>query len=298
MSDVDEPRVGIVIRTKNRPWFLRRALADIVAQRFEGWTAVIVNDGGDPAPVEQAVTEHSGTANRLRVVHHEAPRGRSAAANAGLAVLTTEFVVLHDDDDLWDPDFLRAAVDRLDAHPGDAGVMVRTEIVYEAERDGAFVEVGRAPFWPEMTSVSYGEFLQVNRAVPIGHLYRRRLHDELGGYREDLHAVEDWEFTLRVLQRYDIGFLGARPLAFWMQRRGVAGELGNSMFALAADHDIYDRRVRDEALRAWVRGQGDGLPLYLARVVRDEVARQLDERLSLGQRAARSLRRLRDRWRR
>ncbi|OJV95722.1 MAG: hypothetical protein BGO47_03205 [Microbacterium sp. 67-17] len=234
----------------------------------------------------------------MRVVHHEAPRGRSAAANAGLAVLTTEFVVLHDDDDLWDPDFLRAAVDRLDAHPGDAGVMVRTEIVYEAERDGAFVEVGRAPFWPEMTSVSYGEFLQVNRAVPIGHLYRRRLHDELGGYREDLHAVEDWEFTLRVLQRYDIGFLGARPLAFWMQRRGVAGELGNSMFALAADHDIYDRRVRDEALRAWVRGQGDGLPLYLARVVRDEVARQLDERLSLGQRAARSLRRLRDRWRR
>ena len=101
-----------------------------------------------------------------------------------------------------------------------------------------------------------------------------------------------------MLQRYDIGFLGARPLAFWMQRRGVAGELGNSMFALAADHDIYDRRVRDEALRAWVRGQGDGLSLYLARVVRDEVARQLDERLSLGQRAARSLRRLRDRWRR
>lgn len=293
MADKAQPaRVGIVVRTKNRPWFLRRALRDIAAQDFDGWLVRIINDGGDADAVDRVVGDVPPELRaRVAVVHNATPTGRSAAANAGVRGIDTEFVVLHDDDDLWDPTFLSRTVAHLDAHPEDIGVMVRTEIVYESQAaDGDFVESGRAPFWPRLTEITYSDLLQVNRAVPISYLYRRELHAAVGYYREDLHAVEDWEFNLRTALQHHIGFIDGEPLAFWMQRVGVVGELGNSMYALAAEHDHYDKLIRDEALRAYVTDQGPGLALYLTRYIQDEVARQLSEQRSLGQRLTQTLR--------
>ncbi|MFF2633879.1 glycosyltransferase family 2 protein [Microbacterium sp. NPDC058021] len=293
VADKAQPaRVGIVVRTKNRPWFLRRALRDIAAQDFGDWAVHVVNDGGDAAVVDAAVAAlPESLRTRVAATHNPHPTGRSAAANQGVRALETELVVLHDDDDLWDPSFLSRTVAHLDANPDDIGVMVRTEIIYESQQpDGSFAEAGRAPFWPHLREITYSDLLQVNRAVPISYLYRRALHDEVGFYREDLHAVEDWEFNLRTALIHHIGFIDGEPLAFWMQRVGVAGELGNSMFALAEEHEHYDRLVRDEALRAYVRAHGPGLPLYLTRFIQDEVGRQLDERSSLGQRVTQTLR--------
>jgi glycosyltransferase involved in cell wall biosynthesis len=277
-------RVGVVVRTKSRPWFLRRTLRDILAQDYADWEVCIVNDGGVPELVEAAISEVAGPARpRITVCHNPEATGRSAAANQGVRALQTQFVVLHDDDDLWHPSFLSRTVGHLDETPLDIGVMTRTEIVYERADGEGFVEVGRSPFWSDLTEITYADLLQVNRAVPISYLYRRALHDEVGYYREDLHAVEDWEFNLRTALRHHIGFLDGEPLAFWMQRLGVEGELGNSMFALAAEHEHFDKLVRDEALRAYVLQNGPGLPLYLTRFIQDEVSRQLDERRSLGQ---------------
>ena len=279
------------MRTKNRPWFLRRSLHDIAAQEFTDWRIHIVNDGGDAATVDAVVAElPPQVTERVSVSHNPVPAGRSAAANQAVRGLETEFVVLHDDDDLWQPAFLARTVGHLDAHPDDIGVMVRTEIVYEKEVADGFEETGRTPFWAELREITYSDLLQVNRAVPISYLYRHALHDEVGYYREDLHAVEDWEFNLRTTLRHHIGFIDGEPLAFWMQRAGVGGEQGNSMFALSEEHDRYERLVRDEALRAYVLENGPGLPLYLSKYIQDEVARQLDDRRSLGERMTRTLR--------
>lgn len=297
------PRVGIVVRTKNRPWFLRRALADIAAQGFDSWRVHVVNDGGDRVDVTRTVEGlPEAVRARVDVTHNDSPHGRSAAANQGVRALDTEFVILHDDDDLWDESFLSTAVAWLDEHADDAGVVVRTEIVYERpDGHGGFVESGRAIFWPDLTEITYSALLQINRAVPIGHLYRRALHDEVGYYREDVHAAEDWEFNLRVAARHHIGYITGRPLAFWMQRAGVDGELGNSMYALAHEHTKYDAQIRDEALREYVARFGPGLPLFLtsfleteiARIVREEIARELDRRPTGLQRIVRRLRRVR-----
>lgn len=296
MSDETQPaRVGVVIRTKSRPWFLSRALQDVIAQDFGDWVVCVVNDGGDPAAVDSRVAALPAELRaRITVRHNAQATGRSAAANQGVRALDTEFVVLHDDDDLWHAAFLSRTVAHLDANAADIGVMTVTEIIYERQEGDGFVETGRTPFWPGLTEITYADLLQVNRAVPISYLYRRALHDSVGFYREDLHAVEDWEFNLRAAARHHIGFIGGSPLAFWMQRHGVEGELGNSMFALAAEHDHYDRLVRDEALRAYVAENGPGLALYLTRFIQEELSRQLDERRTIGQRVTT---RVRD-WRR
>ena len=260
-------RVSVIVRTKNRPAFLARALADISRQSFVDAEVIVVNDGGDPALVEHAVAA-SAVADRARIVVPAAPGGRCAAANAGLREAAAAYVVLHDDDDLWHTDFLTRTVALLDASPDDGGVMTATEIIYEEQRAGVWVETGRAPFWEGMSGVSFTSLLEVNRAVPISFLYRRSLHDEVGWYDESLDAVEDWDFYLRVAARYPLAFLGGTPLAYWTQRPGSTGAEGNSMFELAALHERDDLAVRDRALRAWVTEHGAGLPLYIALIER------------------------------
>ena len=51
------------------------------------------------------------------------------------------------------------------------------------------------------------------------------------------------------------------------------------MYALGDIHDRDDERIRDEALRAYVRESGPGLPLFIAGLVEKEVRRQVDDAL-------------------
>lgn len=273
-------RVGVVIRTADRPEFLARALADVAAQTFGDRRIIVVNDGSDRAAVE-AVVSASAVADTVTVLDSRAPGGRCAAANTGVEALDTEFVVVHDDDDLWAPEFLERTVAFLDEHPDDSGVGVATAIVYEEKRAGRWVETGRVPFWADLTALRFIDLLEVNRAVPISLLYRRALHERVGPYDESLEAVEDWEFYLRVLAIGTLGFIGGAPLAFWTQRPGASGAEGNSMFALEHLHDRDDMIVRDRELRAWVADNGAGLPLYLGAMERRIVAELRNETESL-----------------
>ena len=291
-------QVGIVVRAKDRPWFLARALQDIAAQDFTGWKVCIVNDGGDAAAVEGVLADiPDEVRERVVVSHNTCSRGRSAAANQGIRELDSEHLVLHDDDDLWHPRFLSETVAWLNSHPDDIGVVVRTEIVLEEARDGGFVETGRETFWADIDEIRLSDLVEINRWVPISYLYRRVLHDRVGFYDEELHAAEDWDLGLRTLPKYRIGFLDGVPLAFWMHRPGIEGDLGNSMFALASHHERYDVRIRDAALREYVRSHGSGLPLFLVRqlreIVREEIGRALDARPSDMDRVRRRLRALR-----
>lgn len=263
-------RVTIVTRTKNRPVFLARALDDIFGQTFQDFELVIVNDGGNPADVDHLTSQRSeAERNRITTLHHPESVGMEAASNAGVKAGSGEFVVIHDDDDFWAPDFLASTVAYLDqpTHAEETGVMVRTEIVIEQLVDGAIEPVRREIFWADMRQITLADMLKINRAVPISFLYRRSLHDAVGYYNEELPVVGDWEFHLRVLSHSRVGFLDGEPLAFWSQRPESAGHDGNSIFAKAAEHAHYDALVRDQHLREGVAQNGFGPLLYLTQVL-------------------------------
>ena len=75
-------------------------------------------------------------------------------------------------------------------------------------------------------------------------------------------------------------YIAGEPLAFWTQRPNERGAAGNSMYALGDIHQRDDQRIRDDALRAYVREAGPGLPLFIAGLVETEVRRQVDDALN------------------
>ncbi|MCQ1946079.1 MULTISPECIES: glycosyltransferase family 2 protein [unclassified Arthrobacter] len=255
--------VAIIMRTKNRPVLLKRAIGDVLDQKFQNWHLVIVNDGGRAAVVDELVNGFKDKLeDRVTVIHHATSRGMEAASNAGIAASSSQYLVIHDDDDTWHADFLARTVEYLDSST-DAAVGVRTEIVYERLDGETITETGRAPFGPAVPALLLGEILRYNRCVPISLLYRRSLHEEVGGFDENLTAVGDWEFLLRVMQVHPVGFIDGEPLAFWRQRLEATDETANSVLAGNEAHRLYDRVVRDRYLREYAGSQGIAPLLHL-----------------------------------
>lgn len=85
--------VDIVMRTKDRPVFLARALDDVLAQTFTDWRLTIVNDGGDPELVDEAVGHRSELTDRTEVIHLPESLGRGGAIDRGVGACTSELIV-------------------------------------------------------------------------------------------------------------------------------------------------------------------------------------------------------------
>lgn len=250
--------VTVIVRTKDRPRFLERALANIAEQTYPHVKTVVVNDGGDAQKVDQLV--QASALKQVQVIHHEVSRGMEAASNAGIRACDSEFIAIHDDDDLWEPTFLEKTVAELEK-TGDVMVVVRTDEYFEKITDSGFEFIESRPFWEYLQGVNVIDYFRVNRAVPIGILYRRRLLDELGYYVEDLPVVGDWEFNVRVATKYNVLFLNEN-LAHWSKRVDATGANANSVYAAAKEHKFFDARVRSDAVRDHL-AQGAHMGPYL-----------------------------------
>lgn len=270
------PAVGIVMRTKDRPLMLDRAVRDVLSQSLADWALVVVDDVGDAAAVDAVLARYAHeAAGRISVLHRESSTGMESASNAGIAAVEGELIAIHDDDDTWHPAFLQRTVAHLRSHPEDSAVMVRTEIVDEHEEGGVLVEDGRFLSWPRIHGAHLSDFAAVNRTAPIAVLVRRSVHDRIGLYREDLPVVGDYELYLRLLQESHVGFIDT-PLAQWRMRPTAVGSASNSMYAERGRHRTVDRELVDARLQEWVDRHGLGLPMFIARTVEDHVQHALE----------------------
>ena len=268
--------VDIVVRTKNRPQFLARALDDILAQELTDWHLIIVDNGDDPTETK-ALVDARGFGDRCTVLRQPEPVGVPALSNIGVNAGTAEFLAIHDDDDTWHPQFLTRTIAHLRA-TDDLAVAVRTEIVWEQQIGNLLQETGREVFHPLMQEPTYFDLLRFNHMVPIGIVFRRSAYDELGPFDERCEVVDDWVFNLSLALTGRYGFLGDEPLAYWHQRPNSRGDAGNTVIDKAHLHHRDDRRVRDRALREYVREHGPGALLYLAKYI-DERTGDLHGRL-------------------
>ncbi|WP_101846548.1 glycosyltransferase [Zhihengliuella sp. ISTPL4] len=295
------PLVSIVMRTKDRPVFVRRALRSIGSQTHADWELIIVDDGGAPGVVDAVVAESSPLVReRTRIISHPVSLGRWQAANAGVRAARGDLLVLHDDDDSWAPEFLARAAAYLHEHPERLGVVSRIEIVWEQRTGDELRELGREAFLPESVAPLLMDQQRFNQFVPIAFVYRRELHERLGLYDESLPVVGDWVFNTRVLELGALEYLDSAPLVYWHQRPSGIGVDGNSVIAASEDHRRTDALLRDEEFRRLVAREGAGAALYFERRLRETEELMKREFASLRKEALHPLRsayrRLRNRF--
>ena len=255
------PSVAIITRTKDRTQLLRRTLESVLAQSFEDWVWVLVNSG-DPAPVDDLLAEYADRLKgRYELIYLAEQPLMGAASNAGVVGSDSKYVVLLDDDDTWDTEFLTKTVAALEAKPHEnmAGVVTRTVQIDEHEVDGEWVETGRKLLQENLRSVNLFQLASVNQFSPNAFVYERRAYEKVGGYREDLPVLDDWDFNLRFMLQFDLHVITEGLANYHIRPRVTQGAGANSQVAGEQLHIYYHAAIVNHFLREDIAAGKAGL---------------------------------------
>lgn len=254
------PKISIITRTRNRPILLARAMESVLSQENPpAWEWIIVNDAGDPGEVRRVLQPATHRAHdQVQIIDIDESRGMEHASNTGIRQATGACLVIHDDDDSWEPAFLRKMSDWLDKpdHREYAGVVCHSVRIVEEITGQRIEEHFRHSFNRDLQDLSFWRILQENPFPPISFLFRRTAHEAVGPFDESLPVLGDWEFNLRLLSRFSVGVLPEELARYHHRPPSVASDYANSI----TGQDDRHREVETSLRNVWKKNNPFGIP--------------------------------------
>jgi len=220
--------------------WLRRAIESVRRQLYPRWQLCIADDHSPRPHVRTVLQEYARRDSRIRVVWRDRNGHISAASNSALALATGEFVALLDHDDELSEQALYAVVEELNRHP-DADLLYSDED--KIDRRGRRYDPFFKPDWnPDL-------FYSLNLVTHLA-VYRRLALEAVGGFREGLEGSQDYDLTLRVIERIPAAAIRHIPqvLYHW---RAIPGSV-----ALAAGEKEYAYEAARRAIRGHLERRG------------------------------------------
>lgn len=276
-------KVAIITRTQDRILFLERAIQSVLAQTEVDWQHVIVVDAGSFEPVKELTDKYMDQYNgRLILINNEVSHGMEAASNLGIKSSKSEYVVIHDDDDSWHPEFLAKTTAQLEApvYPTIKGVITWSKRVDEEIEGNKIISIKEYGFNTNKTTVLLEDMAGGNFFPPISFLYKRDVFDEIGYYDETLRYRGDWEFNLRFLSHYDIHLIPEILANYHFRAANVPAKYGNSVVAGSDNHQYYDTLLKNRLLREDLQSGKFGLGTLIASASRLRILQDGQERMS------------------
>jgi glycosyltransferase involved in cell wall biosynthesis len=258
----ENPMVSIIVRTKDRPVLLKRAIASIAEQTYRPIEVVLVNDGGS----ELNVKELKGILGdvSLNYIRLEENKGRAQAGNVGIDNAKGEYIGFLDDDDEFYPEH----VETLMFFPERSDYKVAYSAVEMVEKtfssDGlSFVINNKRLFAKDF---SYEDLLIWNYIPLISLLF---VSDFLKGllFDESLELFEDWDLLIRAADRTGFYFINKVTSTY--------NQWGTEQIAFKSSSE----EVKEAALKIYSKHLNKFTPELIYKCIGDNSNRQEIEEL-------------------
>ncbi len=187
----DASRVSVVIPTHQRAHFLRASVGSVLAQTRAPLEIIVCSDVEDAA-TEAMVTElAASTAVPLRYIYDpETLGGASASRNGGAKVAQGDVLAFLDDDDSWEPEYLRVAIEAGAAAATDMTVVARWMVKGDVRVAAPRLESGKTA--QDVVAVSLG-------TTGSNMVVTRDAFLRVGGFDEAIPVKNDTDFFFRFL---------------------------------------------------------------------------------------------------
>jgi glycosyltransferase involved in cell wall biosynthesis len=216
--------VSIVLPTYNgarHPDWLDASIRSCLDQTYRHLELIIVDDcSTDDTP--RLLAQYAGDP-RVRIIRHETNQKLPRALNTGFAHARGDYLTWTSDDNVFTPDAIERMVAYLESQPGVGFVYTDYVLIDDAGRTIRRVEAGGP------------EHLRERCAIAC-FLYRRAVYETVGDYDPSLFRIEDYDYWLRVAQRFPLGWL---PEPLYLYRRHLGSLTGT-------DHLENRARMFDE----------------------------------------------------
>lgn len=194
-------KVSIVLPTYNRAKVLTRAIDSVLAQTYQDWELIVVNDASTDE-TEELLRRYEAKDHRIRHITFEKNRGVVAARNAGIQDSVFEWIAFQDSDDVWLPEKLELQIRSIEEkdkeNPNESVDAIYSDFEYYL--NGEFL--GISPDQNVNEEVKNGKIqlpLLVRNLVDCPTLVvRRELLDQVGYFDPSYRCLEDWELALRL----------------------------------------------------------------------------------------------------
>jgi glycosyltransferase involved in cell wall biosynthesis len=177
--------VSVIMPTWNRAALIRRAIDSVLGQSYRRFELLVADDGSSDGTGDLLERHYRGD-DRLRYLpgRHE---GVTRTRNRALGEARGELIAYLDSDDTWSEHFLLLSANAFIDDPGLETLYSGVRVVDEEEGQERlyFRHFDRE-------ALLHRNFVFFNTFV-----HTRSLVERLGGFREDLRALDDWEFVLR-----------------------------------------------------------------------------------------------------
>lgn len=220
------PKVSIIIPTYNRRSMVKEAVDSVLAQDFEDFELMIVDDGSTDGTADE-IKKYGG---RVKFLQHKENRGVSASRNSGIVQAKGKYIGFLDSDDLWVKGKLRIQVTFLDENPHYPLCYTDEIWVRKEKRVNPMLKHTKYSGW------ILEKCLPLCIISPSSAMMRKALFSKVGLFDEALPVCEDYDFWLRISARFPIFFIDRKLI---IKRGGHPDQLshrfwGNDRFRVIA----------------------------------------------------------------
>ncbi len=273
--------VSCVVITHNRCGLLKRAVASIESQSYPNKEIIIVDDAStDDTPIY--VQECLNKGYQYIRIEPQDSKGGNYARNCGILAARGDYVAFLDDDDIWLAGKLEKQAAYFSAHP-EVG-MVYTG--YWNDFGCKILNYRKIPDLDASGNIVTKQNYIYPFALTITMMVRRQLLMEEGGFDENLRFWQEYELSLRLIQRCRVGCIPealssanrikkiprlSSQLEGWIQSVQKIDEKHRELFERLDDEKAIEKKelfYREAAYRACSEGDRDKMKEYYRKAYR------------------------------
>ncbi|MFC4739536.1 glycosyltransferase family 2 protein [Flavobacterium ponti] len=219
------PLISIIIPAYNRAQLIRETLDSILAQTYENWECIIVDDGSTDN-TEEVLKEYQASDNRFQFYKrpNDKLKGANACRNYGFQLSRGEYVGWFDSDDIMSVQKIDISMENLLTYEADL-------VVTKNNKTESFFDKQLLNLRIVETANFYKEYIVNRLSILTGDVIFKREVVENFEFDENMHKAQEFEFFTRVFnQNLKIAFTDSR---LWYHR-----ESADSISALASKMNL------------------------------------------------------------
>lgn len=209
------PKVSVIIPTYNRAEYLNKAIASVLAQTFEDFELLIVDDcsSDNTSRVVENITD-----TRIRYIRNNSNRGIAAVRNIGIKNTRGEYIAFLDDDDEWLPTKLEIQVRMLE--PGSAKLgAIYTGVVSINTTSNKVVKINI----PRYRGNILKNLLLQNFIVTSSVVLKKRCFEEVGLFDEKIVYAEDYDMWIRISKEFEFDYVKDQLVKYRVHQNSISG---------------------------------------------------------------------------
>lgn len=226
------PKITVITPSLNQGDYINETITSVIDQGYPNLEYIII-DGGSTDQTLEILDRYS---DRVYWIS-ERDRGQSHAINKGLGMANGEVIAYLNSDDIYLPGTLHKVGRFFASHSDAAWLTGRCRFI-----DGNGIEIrggisSYKNFWLFINS--YQVLKVLDYISQPASFWRREVFDEFGGFDEDLQYAMDYDFSLRVGEKFKLWVLHDYLAAYRIHPSSKAGSSVAAQFE--ADFQIAQR---------------------------------------------------------